>query len=207
MTRPRRPLAWPAAVAVTAVALVLAACQSPSSPDSTPRHTPPRGVTSSIDAAQASARVDELIRASVATLISRPRLERSAGSDFSNCFNAADGGSPDRVVVGRGYWLRDVPPAAFPNLVTEMLHSWQSQGLTPHGEDTMDVTQPHLAATTPDGYTLSLDWRASNALFIQAVSPCIWPDAVPGHVYRDRSGAPVPPGSPGAVLSVVDPES
>lgn len=136
-----------------------------------------------ISQSQAEARIDELIAQATEGLEPKPRLERFEGLNLlRRCQNPSEGGSENRIIVSKRYWLDGIPKKE-PNVeITEKVVAnlkkrghdiYSSTGL---GTDTPEV----FVATRPDDFRMSLIGSADGSLSIGATSPCIWQGGTPG---------------------------
>src|SRR5690349_9547869 len=82
-----------------------------------------------ITKAQALARIDQLIQGTVAAIDPKPKLELDKTSLADDrCVDPADGGSEDRIVVGRGYYLHGVPKDRLKDVAQKIKTYWEQQG-------------------------------------------------------------------------------
>lgn len=137
-----------------------------------------------INQSQAEARIDELIVQSTAGLDPKPRLVRNENWELADkCIDPADGGSEDRIIVTKSYWLRDIPKFEPNARIAEQIKA----NLERHGHridpktNGLGTEKPEIfARSRPDDFLMSLEWNASGALSFGATSPCIWQTGTPG---------------------------
>jgi hypothetical protein len=160
-----------ATAVVTLAVMVLSGCSSGSSVNNHPTMTQQ----------QAANRVEHVLQSTAAVLTPRPHLELNQPlSVVGPCLDPADGGSENRVIVPRSYWLRGISPQDNASIGMQVLDFWKKQGyLIAHthgvGTDQPDIT----GRTRPDDFLISLEWSADGSLSIGATSPCIWPKGTP----------------------------
>ncbi|NUW42372.1 hypothetical protein [Nonomuraea rhodomycinica] len=127
--------------------------------------------------AQAIARAEQLIRDTADALATQPRLELIESSVAPHACLSDD--QPDgKVVVGRAYWLRDVPKSENMSISQQVRAHWEAAGhrIVASGR----AGNPDLSGESrPDGFTLTLTWAEGDNLYLGAASPCVWPDGRP----------------------------
>ncbi|NUW36417.1 hypothetical protein HTZ77_34155 [Nonomuraea sp. SMC257] len=92
------------------------------------------------------------------------------------CLN--DDQPDDKVVIGRAYWLRDVPTSENMSISQQVRAHWEAAGhrIVAVGRP----GNPDLSGESrPDGFTLTLTWAEGDNLYLGAASPCVWPDGRP----------------------------
>lgn len=136
-----------------------------------------------IDQSQAEARIDQLIAQATGELDPEPELERFGDLDLlRRCVDPSDGGSEDRVVLSKRFWLRGIPKTK-PNasIAEQVMANLEKNGHKVYASSGLGTAKPEIfAASQPDDFRLSLTWNASGALSIGATSPCIWQTGTPG---------------------------
>src|SRR4051794_36708888 len=79
--------------------------------------------------AQALARVEQLINETVSVITPKPRLDLYRPSlNVNACLDATDGGSEDRIVISRSYYLRDIPRDQVGEVARQIKQHWERQG-------------------------------------------------------------------------------
>ncbi|MEU7899174.1 hypothetical protein AB0B45_40760 [Nonomuraea sp. NPDC049152] len=136
------------------------------------------GETSALNERQATERVEQLIRESVAVIRPQPSLELYRPSLNKNlCLGATDGGSEERVIITRTYYLRGLPKDRFVDVAQAVKAHWQEQGHVITQTRGLDTGEPEIAAQSrPDDFILSLSWTQGDVLGIGVTSTCVWPD-------------------------------
>ncbi|SFI88858.1 hypothetical protein SAMN05216275_105280 [Streptosporangium canum] len=131
--------------------------------------------------AQALARVEQIIKETVAVVRPEPRLDLYAPSLNSNmCLDPTDGGSEDRIVVNRSYYLRGIPQGKISEVVGQIKKHWEQQGYYISGVSANGRNM--TGRSRPDDFLLSLLSAYDGddvVLSMGASSPCIWPDGTP----------------------------
>lgn len=131
-----------------------------------------------ITQAQALARVEQLIKETADMIKPGPRLELDRTSlELAKCHSPTDGGSEDRVIVDRGYYLRDIPKDQIGQVAKQIREYWQQQGHIIEGFSKDGTTI--AAHSRPDDFLLSLDGTGDDVLLLGASSPCVWPNGTP----------------------------
>ncbi|MDP9867153.1 MULTISPECIES: hypothetical protein [Streptosporangium] len=130
--------------------------------------------------AQALARVEQLIKETAGVITPKPRLDLYRPSlNLYSCLDPTDGGSEDRVVVNRSYYLRDIPKDQIGEVARQVRQYWEQQGhyIQVTSKNGLDVS----GRSRPDDFLLSLAPTGDNdVLNLEATSPCIWPNGTPG---------------------------
>jgi hypothetical protein len=128
---------------------------------------------------QAIARVEQIIRATAVK--PTPRLERYPSVvEEASCVDPTDGGSPDRAVISRIYWLRGVQPGRNADAIRQIKAYWDSIGVKYSSEVSLDASDPKITGyTQPDEFLVSLSSNADSEIYIGTTSPCIWPHGTP----------------------------
>jgi len=159
---------------VVAVAVLVVGC-SPGATQGGPIMNPDKPT---ITKAQALKRVEELIRDTTGALHPKPNLELYPPSvNDHRCLDPTDGGSEDRIEVGREYYLRDVPKDQLRAVLEQVKTYWLKQG---HLVDADGIDKLVLyGRSRPDDYPMSVTWSGNDVLAIGVGSPCIWPDGTP----------------------------
>lgn len=135
-----------------------------------------------ITQAEAEKRVEALIQATADQITPKPRLERliQPDTDLHRCIDPADGGSEDRIVVSREYWLREIPEKQNADVARQVKSYWEAQGHRITEASGLERNQPDvLGRTRPDDFLIGIEWSTDGALRLGATSPCIWPDGTP----------------------------
>ncbi|MQA98458.1 MAG: hypothetical protein GEV11_29120 [Streptosporangiales bacterium] len=136
-----------------------------------------------ITQAQAEKRIEDFAKATAEQLDPKPRLARinQPTSDLHNCIDPADGGSEDRIVVSRAYWLEDIPEAKNADIARQIMEYWKRQGHSIDSAEGLDENQPSIHGyTKPDDFEIGVEWSTDGSMSFGATSPCIWQDGVPG---------------------------
>ena len=131
---------------------------------------------------QATERVEQIIRDTVAALSLKPRLEKiEPMSQPGNCVDPTDGGSPDRTVISHSYWLRGIPRSRNGDIGQQAKSYWESKGYKITGAQGLNTGEPNINGyTQPDEFLFSIETNVDGVINIGATSPCIWPNGTPG---------------------------
>ncbi|WP_431894888.1 hypothetical protein [Nonomuraea sp. bgisy101] len=134
--------------------------------------------TSVLNERQTTERVEQLIRESVAVIQPSPSLELYRPSLNKNlCVGATDGGSEERIIITRTYYLRGIPKDRFVDVAQRVKAHWQDQGHVITEMSGLDTGEPQIAGRSrPDDFILSLSWTQGDVLGIGVTSTCVWPD-------------------------------
>jgi hypothetical protein len=128
---------------------------------------------------EAAERVQEHIDNAVAALPEGLDLTPVGDVNFAACDDPTDGGSTDRVTVGRSYWL-DGLPVEDNEASIDLLHEyWTANGyrvLTDSRPDDVFVS----VENEEDSFRMSVQSSVQGSLSIGASSPCVWPEGAPG---------------------------
>ncbi|MEV5590922.1 hypothetical protein AB0L05_35655 [Nonomuraea pusilla] len=133
-----------------------------------------------ITKAQALARIEQLIDGTVRIIHPKPQVELYQPSlNDGLCLDPLDGGSEDRIVVSREYYLRGLPKTedALKEVIAEVKAYWQSQGHFISGENENGLQL--YAHSRPDDFLISIGWAAGDVLTLGANSTCLWPNGTP----------------------------
>ncbi|MFF5212736.1 hypothetical protein [Streptosporangium sp. NPDC000396] len=158
------------AVMIVAVALLVAGCTGGEAVNEP-----------TMTEAQALARVEQLIKETAAVIKPKPRLDLYRPSlNPNSCLDPTDGGSEDRVVMNRSYYLRDIPQDQVAEVARQVKQYWEQQGHYVQG------TSPNglniSGRSRPDDFLLSLAPTEDDhgiVLGLAATSPCVWPNGTP----------------------------
>ncbi|MFJ2029631.1 hypothetical protein [Streptosporangium sp. NPDC087985] len=131
--------------------------------------------------AQALARVEQLIKETAAVIRPKPRLDLYRPSlNPNSCLDPTDGGSEDRVVMNRSYYLRDIPQDQVAEVARQVKQYWEQQGHYIEGISTNGLNIS--GRSRPDDFLLSLaptDAGDDVVLNLASTSPCVWPNGTP----------------------------
>ncbi|MFG2073243.1 hypothetical protein [Nonomuraea maritima] len=140
----------------------------------------PGGVVngSTITKAQALARIEQLIDGTVSVIQPEPELELHEPSLNDNrCLDPADGGSEDRIVVNRSYYLRGLPKDGLKEVVAQVKAYWEREGHHISAEAGNGLQL--YGRTRPDDFLVTIGWTAGDVLSLGATSTCLWPGGTP----------------------------
>ncbi|MEU7984495.1 hypothetical protein AB0B56_06475 [Streptosporangium canum] len=129
--------------------------------------------------AEALVRVEQLIKETVAVIRPRPRLDLYRPSlNVNSCLDPTDGGSEDRIVIGRSYYLRDIPRYQVAEVARQVKQYWEQQGYYIEG---VSANGLNIAGhSQPDDFLISLASTGNNdVLNLGVTSPCVWPNGTP----------------------------
>lgn len=124
-------------------------------------------------------RLEEHIADSVSVLPETLELE-PVGRVIKNasCDDPTDGGSPERVMAYRSYWLTGLPKEDN-ETNAELLHQyWINNGYAVSRDDRPD-DMSIAVRKEDDAFSLALRSSADDRLSISASSPCFWPEGTP----------------------------
>ncbi|MEO3861644.1 hypothetical protein [Acrocarpospora sp. B8E8] len=131
-----------------------------------------------ITKAQALARVEQLIN-EAASAIDIPKklelFEPSLGDDL--CLDPTDGGSEERIIVNRKYFLRGIPKDRVTEVAQRVKTYWEQQGHVIDGVSADGLVV--YGRTRPDDFYVTLGWTADDVPTLAATSTCIWPNGTP----------------------------
>ncbi|MER5420212.1 hypothetical protein [Streptosporangium roseum] len=129
--------------------------------------------------AQALARVEQLIKETVDAITPKPRLDLDRLSlNVNNCIDPTDGGSEARIVIDRGYYLRDISEDQIEEVARQVKQYWEQRGyyIEAISKSGLDIS----GHSQPDDFLLSLAPTGDdNVLNLGVSSPCIWPNGAP----------------------------
>ncbi|WP_283133373.1 hypothetical protein [Rhizohabitans arisaemae] len=130
---------------------------------------------------QVIARLEELVQQAVAGVEPRPRLELFEPSlTPAHCLDPTDGGSEERLVLSRGYWLRDVPAGRLVEVARKIQRNWESKGYSIRSARGFEEGEPELNGfSTPDEFILAMNKSDDQTLHIGVTSTCFWPNGTP----------------------------
>ncbi|WP_433239303.1 hypothetical protein ACQPYK_32415 [Streptosporangium sp. CA-135522] len=129
--------------------------------------------------AQALERVEQLIGETADVITPKPHLDLYRPSlNVNSCLDPTDGGSEDRVVINRSYYLRGIPKEKLGEAARQIRRYWEQKGYHIEGisKDGLGVA----GRSRPDDFLLSLSAiDDGDFLGLGATSPCVWPNGVP----------------------------
>lgn len=131
-----------------------------------------------ITKAQALDRIKQLIDGTVSVIHPKPQLELHQPSlNDGLCLDPVDGGSEDRIVVNRSYFLRELPKDKLDEVATQVKAYWQSQGhyIETESDDGLEIH----ARSRPDDFLITLGWSEGDVLTLGSTSTCLWPNGIP----------------------------
>ncbi|GAA1738423.1 hypothetical protein [Nonomuraea bangladeshensis] len=129
---------------------------------------------------QALTRIEQLIDGTVSIIHPTPQLELYQPSlNDGACLDPLDGGSEDRIVVSREYYLRGLPKAedALKEVIATVKAYWQKQGHYISGQHENGLQL--YGHSRPDDFLISIGWAADGVLTLGANSTCLWPNGTP----------------------------
>ncbi|NYF43902.1 hypothetical protein [Streptosporangium sandarakinum] len=130
---------------------------------------------------KALGRVEQLIKEAISGVNPQPRLDLDQLSlTVDHCLDPTDGGSKDRIVVGRGYYLRDVPKDRLAEVSRQVRQTWEQRGHHVSGVSLDGIG--FTGRSRPDDFLFSLlvaDSDGGEVLNLGVSSPCIWPNGTP----------------------------
>lgn len=153
-----------------ALALVTAGCGADPSGET--------GREGTMNQEEAAERGQEHIDNAAAVLPDTLELEPVGGVNFAACDDPTDGGSRDRVTVGRSYWLDGLPSEDNDTNIDLLYEYWTANGyhvLTDSRPEDVFVSVEH----EEDFFRTSVQASAEGSLSIGASSPCVWPEGTP----------------------------
>ncbi|MFC4006003.1 hypothetical protein ACFOY2_02130 [Nonomuraea purpurea] len=130
-----------------------------------------------ITKAQALTRIEQLIDGTVSVIHPKPQLELYQPSlNDGLCLDPLDGGSEDRIVVSREYYLRGLPTAedTLKEVIAKVKAYWQSQGHHISGQNENGLQL--YGRSRPDDFLISIGWAAGDVLTLGVNSTCLWPN-------------------------------
>ncbi|MFG6192513.1 hypothetical protein [Nonomuraea sp. JJY05] len=131
-----------------------------------------------ITKAQALARIEQLINGTVAVMHPKPELELHQPSlNDSLCLDPVDGGSEDRLIINRTYYLRGLPKDSLKEVVAQVKAYWQSQGhyIEAQSENGLQL----YGRSRPDDFFITIGWTEGDVLTLGSTSTCLWPNGTP----------------------------
>ncbi|MBO3746835.1 hypothetical protein J5X84_12220 [Streptosporangiaceae bacterium NEAU-GS5] len=131
-----------------------------------------------ITKAQALERIQELIDGAAAAVVPKPKLELYKPSlRDATCDQPTDGGSKDRIVVHREYYLNGIPKDQLKDASRKIKTYWEQQGHYIDGvaPDGIGI----YARSRPEDFYLALSWSEGDVLLLGSTSTCIWPNGTP----------------------------
>ncbi|MFI6740118.1 hypothetical protein ACIBI9_44955 [Nonomuraea sp. NPDC050451] len=131
-----------------------------------------------ITKAQALARIEQLINGTVAIMRPKPELELHQPSlNDSLCLDPLDGGSEDRLIINRTYYLRGLPKDSLKEVIAQVKAYWQSQGHSIEAQS--DNGLQLYGRSRPDDFFITIGWTEGDVLTLGSTSTCLWPDGTP----------------------------
>ncbi|NKY80381.1 hypothetical protein HGB46_17600 [Nocardiopsis dassonvillei] len=127
---------------------------------------------------EAAENVQEHIDKAVTVLPETLELQPVGGVNVAACDDPTDGGSGDRVTVGRSYWLDGLPVEDNEANIDLLTEYWTANGyrvLTDSRPDDVFVS----VENEEDAFRMSVQASVEGHLSIGASSPCVWPEGTP----------------------------
>ncbi|MGW6497473.1 hypothetical protein [Nonomuraea angiospora] len=133
-----------------------------------------------ITKAQALARIEQLINGTVGVIHPKPELELHRPSlNDGLCLDPLDGGSEERIVVNRAYFLRGLPQDAtkLREVIAQVKAYWQSQGhhIQAESENGLQL----YGRSRPDDFYITIGRSEGDVLTLGSTSTCLWPNGTP----------------------------
>lgn len=146
-----------------------------------------------ITKAQALDRIKQLIDGTVSVIHPKPQLELHQPSlNDGLCLDPVDGGSEDRIVVNRSYFLRELPKDKLDEVATQVKAYWQSQDTTSRLSRTTAWRSTHAPARTTSLSPLA--GRRATCSPWAPPPPACGPTASPSPRPRPELSRPFPSG-------------
>ncbi|MGH3716052.1 MAG: hypothetical protein ACRDT4_21705 [Micromonosporaceae bacterium] len=129
--------------------------------------------------AEASERVEALLKEAIAQLPAAAMIEDPQQADGLPCDDPTDGGPRGRVIVEYDYAIAGLASEDYPRHFDTLQTYWEDRG---YRKIEFYKDGPHwwLKYTDSDGYRIILGtgFDGSN-LWIRSSSPCVWPNGTP----------------------------
>ncbi|WP_250214682.1 hypothetical protein [Acrocarpospora catenulata] len=128
--------------------------------------------------AQALARVEQLVKEAAVVVTPNPKLEIYEPSLVDDlCLDPIDGGSQERIVINRSYYIRGIPKDQIKQIASRVKAYWEQQGhfieaVSPDGANV-------YGRSRPDDFYITLSWTDGDVPMLGSTSPCIWPNGTP----------------------------
>jgi hypothetical protein len=127
---------------------------------------------------EANSRVEQYINDVVATLSPPPRLEPLGREEAGDCSDPSDRGPSGRVLANRSHWLRDIPRANNPAVLSTLAKWWTDHNFVVLTDERPKSNYMHVENKT-DGFRMYVQESAQGDLSLGATSPCVWPNGTP----------------------------
>ncbi|MBB4916939.1 hypothetical protein [Streptosporangium saharense] len=135
---------------------------------------------SKLTEAQATARVEELIRQVVSGITPKPRMELIPTSLAEHpCIPNEGSALTGEIYVVRSYHLKDLPKDGLSAVAEKIRGNWESAGHKITMTYRFDEGEPRLSGETSDGFGLALDSTVEKELALLVQSPCFRPSTSP----------------------------
>jgi hypothetical protein len=110
-----------------------------------------------------------------------PSAQFALQSQFksSPCDDPTDNGRRGRLIASRGYQVAELQPDQFPQHFDAIRAWWGGSGFTVSHDSAHGADRTLGAENAADGLTMSLRMKHVGELFLNASSPCVWPNGSP----------------------------
>lgn len=128
-----------------------------------------------ITEAEATQRVEDYVRQTMAALRPEARLEVLAPADSLICDDPTDHGPENRVTVGNIYWVRGLPVENNNQHFDAVLDWWRAHDFAVRADDRRPGSNYVLVENRKDGFRMAFRDNFSGGLLLGADSPCVAP--------------------------------
>lgn len=133
-----------------------------------------------ITKAQALKRIEQLIDGTISVIHPKPQVDVYEPSLVDDpCLSPLDGGSENRIIVGRQYYLRGLPQSedSLKQVLADVKAYWEKEGhyISGHNESGIQL----YAHSRPEDFLMAIGWAADGVLTLGANSTCLWPNGTP----------------------------
>lgn len=166
---------WTTAVACAAVLLCSAATGGCGSGETNGAKEAGMQPTITID--EANRRVDEYISRVVEVLPPEAKLQLGYQETRGDCSDPTDGGPTNRVVAHRSYDVLGLNPESIPSYFDTLRTWWTNNNFR-----VLNNTPPNeylWVENNDDGFRMTLQANDKGGIFLDATSPCVWPNGTP----------------------------
>ncbi|MBE3000022.1 hypothetical protein IDM40_15080 [Nocardiopsis sp. HNM0947] len=135
-------------------------------------------VTPTITEDEATEKIQEHARNTLAALPEKAEIEERDGPNTSPCGNPSMLSDEDRVTVSEHFWVRGIPEEDNDTALELMHDHWETNGYQILNDSRPDDTFINAEHEEND-FQVATQYNKNGTLSLVVRSPCLWPDGSP----------------------------